>query len=298
MKTFLTEKRITTGEKIFYAVNYIIMTLLAFIMLFPIINVIATSFSSSRAIASGEVSLLPVEFTLSAYNSIINDGQIFRSMLNTVIITVIGTALNMISTIMAAYPISKQRLHGRKLFTWIMLFTMLFSGGMIPNFILVKSIGFMDSYLALWVPGLISVYNMIILKSFFENMPISLEEAAQIDGAGVLHILITIVLPLSTPVLATLTLFYAVGHWNNYMNALIYITSSAKQPLMLKLMQMLSNVTEAMQRSGEGAGATEQLMPESIKAASIVVAIFPIMCIYPFLQKYFVKGVMVGSIKG
>lgn len=295
-KTVFNDSRVSNGEKIFACINYAFLTLLVIITLFPLLNVIALSFSGNNAILSGKVNLIPVDFNLGAYQNIISDGNVFRALGNTVFVTVAGTALSMFFTIMCAYPLSKKRLKGRKFFNWIILFTMLFHGGMIPTFILVKNLGIMDTYWALWFPPMVSVYNMIILRTSFEGIPDSLEEAASIDGANTPYILFRIVLPISLPILATLTLFYAVGLWNSYMHPLLYITSADKQVLMVKLMQTLSNVTDAILES-EGV-RDDNLTPEAIKSATIVVATVPIMCVYPFLQKYFVKGVMVGAIKG
>ena len=291
-------KKISLGEKIFKVCNYIFVTLLTLATLFPLVHVVAMSFSSSRAILSGEVLLWPVEITLDAYRNMIKTGQIFQAMKNTVIVTVVGTFLNMLFSILAAYPLSKPRLVGKKFFTWLIMFTMMFSGGMIPSFILVKMLGMNNSYFALWIPPLISVYNMIILRTFFQGLPESLMEAAAIDGANEVYILLRIVLPLSKAALATVGLFYAVGFWNNYMDAMIYITDSDKFTLMVRLRQMLNNLSNEMLLSGEGASAGQSLTPEAVKAASIVVATLPIMCVYPFLQKYFVKGVTIGSVKG
>jgi len=231
-------KRQALSETVFYFLNYLFLILCSIVTLFPFINVLATSFSSSRAILSGEVFIWPVDFTIQAYKNLLEDGQLLKALKNTVVITIIGTAINMIGTIMAAYPLSKKRLAGRKLFLSIMVFTMLFSGGLIPSFIVVKTLGLMNTYGALWFPAIVSVYNMIIMKTFFEGIPESLEEAAAIDGANDVYILLRIVLPLSLPVIATLALFYAVGWWNNYYNVIIFITKSNLMPLTVKLMSL------------------------------------------------------------
>ena len=292
----------TAGEKIFYTTNYMFLALFALGCLYPFIYIIATSFSSSRAISSGEVFLWPVEFNMEAYKQLLLDGQIFNSMKNTVILTVVGTALSMSATIICAYPLSKKRLRFRGIFMGLIVFTMLFSGGMIPGFLLIRNLGLMDSYWALWLSGLIGTYNMIVLRAFFQNIPDSLEEAAQIDGAGDLYILIRIVLPLSGAALATITLFYAVGWWNTYFNAMMYISSSMKSPLMVRLKIMLdtAQMLSVQAQSGRGGGTIEARMiaAESFKAASIFVSVLPIILVYPFLQRFFVKGVMIGSVKG
>jgi putative aldouronate transport system permease protein len=293
----------TIGEKIFIGFNYGFLSLCGFIALFPFIYIITTSISSSRAIISGEVFLWPVETNFDAYKNLLMDGQIFVAMKNTVVLTAIGVILNMSVTILTAYSLSKKRLTGRKAISMAIVFTMMFSGGLIPNFILIKELGIMNRYWSLWLPGLISTYNMLVMKTFFEGIPESLEEAASIDGANDLYILFVIILPLSLPAIATITLFYAVGWWNSYFNAMIYINSSNKMPLMVKLMQMIDSAKTVAASAGsvsgsEGAGIESTIAPEAIKAASIVISTLPILCVYPFLQKYFVKGVMVGSIKG
>lgn len=290
--------RVTFGEKIFYFCNYLFLFLCVVVSVFPIIYVVATSFSSSNAIASGKVFFLPVEFTLDSYRKIFRDGNVLKSLNNTIVITLIGTALNMIFTIMGAYPLSRKRLKGRGFFSGLFVFTMIFGGGLIPSFLLVKSLKIMNTYWALWLPSLISVYNMIILKTFFQNIPDSLEEAAMIDGANDIYILIRIMLPLAGPVLATLSLFSAVGWWNEYYNSMIYLDTTTKLPMTVRLMQMIESANMSSLMDGEGVTASEHITPEGIKAATIVVAMVPILCVYPFLQKYFVTGVMVGSVKG
>ena len=291
-------KRVSAAENIFYVCNYLFLTLCVIVAVFPIVHVIASSFSSSNAIISGKVFLLPVETTLDSYRDIFKDGNVLKSMNNTVIITVIGTALNMIFTIMCAYPISRKRLQGRGFFSGLFVFTMIFGGGLIPNFLLVKSLKIVDTYWALWLPSLISVYNMIILKTSFQNIPDSLEEAAMIDGANDIYILVRIMLPLLGSVLATLSLFSAVGWWNEYYNSMIFLNSTAKLPMTVRLMQMIESANRSSLMNGEGISANEFVTPEGIKAATIVVTMVPILCVYPFLQKYFVKGVMIGSVKG
>ncbi|MCU6707835.1 carbohydrate ABC transporter permease [Paenibacillus sp. J5C_2022] len=276
--------------------NYILLALCAYATLFPFVNIIATSLSSSRAINAGEVFMWPIEFNLDAYHNLIRDGQLIIAMKNTVLITVIGTVLNMVFTVMAAYPLSKSRLKGRNLMLMAILFTMLFSGGLIPNFLLLNSLGLVNTYWSLWLPALISAYNMFVMKSFLEGLPEELEESAAIDGASEFRILWQIILPLSKPVIAALTLFYAVGWWNSYMNVLIYIRSTDKLSLMVKLYQMIDLVSSELLR---GEGVMEAIVtPEGIRAAAIVFAIVPILCVYPFLQKHFIKGVLLGSIKG
>lgn len=279
--------------------NAVLLAIYACATLFPFINILAVSLSSSRAINAGEVALWPIDFTWDAYSNLMADGQLLVAMKNTVMITVIGTLLNMLFTVIAAYPLSKRRLKGRNTMLMLVLFTMLFGGGLIPNFLLISSLGLINSYWGLWLPALISAYNMFVLKSFFEGLPEELEESASIDGAKDLTILWKIVLPLSLPVVAALTLFYAVGWWNSYFNVLIYIKSTNKLSLTVKLYQMLQNIGSDLLSTTNGEGVLQTtITPEGIRAAAIMIAIIPILCVYPFLQKHFVKGVLMGSVKG
>ena len=280
--------------------NALLLGVIGFITLFPFLNVLATSLSSSRAIVSGEVFLFPVEWTVQAFRNLIEDGQLFVGMRNTILITLIGTGFNLFATVLAAYPLSRKRLRGRNGLLMVITFTMVFSSGIIPNFILIKSLGLMNSYWALWLPGLISTYNMFVMKSFYEGLPEELEESASIDGANDLVTLVRIVLPLSLPIVAALGLFYAVAWWNAYFNVMMYITSSSKLSLMMVLDQKINNVSEMLLSTGGGSegAAVQNLTPEGIRAAAIVTAAIPILLVYPFLQKYFVKGVLIGSVKG
>jgi len=296
--------RYSISERLFHFLNYIFLTLLALCCLYPFVYIIATAFSSNRAVSSGEVFLWPVELNVDAFRQLLLDGQIFVSMRNTVILTVFGTVFNMTCTVLCAYSLSKKRLRFRGPIMGVIVFTMMFSGGLIPNYLLIRNLKLMDSYWALWLSGLQSTYNMIVLRTFFQGIPDSLEEAAQIDGASDPYILFRIVLPLSGAALATITLFYAVGWWNSYFAPMMYIHTTTKYPLMVKLKAMLDTaqmlqLQESIGRGGEGAAMqTIFIAPETFKAASILISVLPIMLVYPFLQKYFVKGVMIGSIKG
>ncbi|KQX56651.1 MULTISPECIES: carbohydrate ABC transporter permease [unclassified Paenibacillus] len=280
--------------------NYAILGFLSLIALYPFWYEVVSSFSSSRAITAGEVTLWPVEFNAEAYKRLFQDGQLFVAMWNTVLVTIVGTALNMTLTLLAAYPLSRRRLMGRNGLLIFITFTMLFVSGVIPNFILVKSLGLMDTYWALWLPSLISTYNMFVMKTFMEGLPEEVEESASIDGAGDWRILVQIILPLCKPIIAAISLFYAVGWWNSYFNVLLYVTKTTKQTLTLKLYQMILQVDQNLldRASGSEGVAEMTLTPEGIKAAAIVIAVTPILVVYPFLQKHFVKGVLIGSVKG
>ena len=289
--------RMSLGERIFMVIVYLVITIFTVCAFYPFLYELAVSFSSSQAVGSGEVVLLPKGVNLEAYKQLLLDGQIVASMKNTIILTVVGTFLNLTATTLTAYALSKKRLCGRKFFLAMIVFTMLFSGGMIPNFVLIKSLKLMNTYSGLWFMGLISTYNMIVMKTFFEETPESLSEAASIDGASEPKILMKVILPVSKPVLATMVLFYAVGWWNSYFNPMMYLSSPSKLPMMVKLKQMLDTAKMIEVSAAEGIGQII-VAAETLKAASIIVTILPIICVYPFLQKYFVKGVMVGSIKG
>lgn len=286
------------AERIFYVINYIVLALIGFSTLYPFLNTVAVSMSSNRAVVSGEVLLFPVDLSFEAYIQIWKDGHVFKAMGNTVFLTVLGTLFNMIATIMCAYPLSRRVFPGKKLFMTMITITMFFGGGLIPTFILIRTMGLMDKFSALWLLSLMGTYNMIVLRTFFSKLPTELEESAQIDGANDLIILFRIALPLSKPILATLTLFYAVGWWNNYMGPLLYISSPDKTTLMMKLKQLLDASQMTQTNLAEQGIVQEIVAPETFKAASIFVSTLPILCFYPFLQKYFVKGVMIGSLKG
>ncbi|THF83447.1 carbohydrate ABC transporter permease [Cohnella fermenti] len=274
---------------------YVFLAVCGFMTVFPILNILAVSFSSSRAIISGEVSLWPVEFNAQAYVQLIRDGQLLAALKNTVIITAAGTALHMLATTPAAYTLSKKRLRGRAFFTFVVLFSMLFGTGLIPLFLLMKQLQLLDSYWAIWLPGLVSAYNLFVMKSFFEGMPAELEESATIDGATDLSIFFRLTLPLSKPILAAISLFYAVALWNTYSNALYFITDSRLLPVTVKLYQMLQMPIDSLLSGAEGAS---YIQPEGLKAAAIILTVAPILLVYPFLQKHFVKGVLLGSVKG
>lgn len=276
-----------------------IILLISLTCLLPFVNVAATSLSSKSAILSGKVSFWPVEMDTRAYKAIFSDPAMMRSLWFTVVITVIYTLFAMVLTILMAYPLTKKRLKGRKFFNFMALFTMYFSGGTIPIYLNIKELGLLDSPWSLILPGMLSTYNMIILKSFFTALPDSLEEAATIDGANDFQILLQIVLPLSMASLATLTLFYAVGKWNSFQDALYYIQTKAYQPLQLKLYHLIKGsqaVDIAAMEGGSSTVATD--ISESIEPASIIFATLPILVVYPFVQRYFVAGVTIGAVKG
>lgn len=288
------------SEKIFAVIMYLCVTAVALTMVIPLLNIVSLSFSSERAVVSNEVGIWPVEFTANTYVQVVKTTPIFLAMKNTVWLTLIGTLISMFCTICTAYPLSKKRLFGRQFFLGAITVTMIIGAGLIPNFLLIKDLGIMNSYWAIWLPGAISTWNMLVMKTFFAALPDSMEESAVIDGANDLRILWSIVLPLSIPSLATITLFYAVGYWNSYFNVTLYISKSALKVLQQVLHEVVNNSTEVLQQSQLDSQdvAMQTMASESVQSAAIVIATIPIMCVYPFLQKYFVKGVMIGAIKG
>ncbi|MCU6711419.1 carbohydrate ABC transporter permease [Paenibacillus sp. J5C_2022] len=286
------------GERGFYTVNFVILTAAGLVCLLPLLHILAVSLSSNTAIATGKVSLWPVEPSWRAYASMIEGTNIVRAFQNSLFITAAGTAFNMLLTILAAYPLSKRQFYLRRFFTLSLVFTMLFKAGLIPDYMLVKSLHLVDSYWALWLPGLISVYNMLLLRSFFTAIPEELEDAARMDGCSEWKLILRIILPLSLPVIATLTLFYGVAHWNSFFNVMIYINDSNKYNLSVLVQNMIQSSTLLTEMSNLNPEDYQMLTPESIKSASVIVMTLPMLVIYPFLQKYFVKGVMLGAVKG
>ena len=276
-----------------------VVLLISLTCVVPFLNVIALSLSSKSAILGGNVSFWPVEFTTKAYEVLFNDPSMRRSLWLTVEITLIYTAIAMVLTVLMAYPLTKRRLRGRKFFNFMALFTMYFSGGTIPIYINIMELGLLDTKWALILPGALSTYNMIIMKSFFASIPESLEEAATIDGANDFQILVRIYLPLSLASLATLTLFYAVGKWNSFQDAQYYITDRNLYPLQLKLYNAIKRIDSAdVVSMDEGATAVANQVSESLQPATIIFATLPILVVYPFVQRYFVSGVTIGAVKG
>lgn len=266
----------------------------------PFINVIAVSLSSKSAILRGAVSFWPVEFNTKAYELIFKDSSMIRSLVFTIEITVVHTVIAMVLTVLMAYPLTKKRLRGRKFLNFFALFTMYFSGGIIPIYLNIKELGLMNTSWSLILPMALSTYYMIILKSFFATLPEELEEAAIIDGANDFQVLWKVYLPLSMASLATITLFYAVTKWNSFQDAKYYITSRELQPLQLKLYNIIkgSQAVDVATVEGSGTAALSSSVSESIESATIIFATLPILVVYPFVQRYFVAGVTIGAVKG
>lgn len=289
---------LTGGERTFETINLIVLILIGALMLFPFLNMAAKSFSSENAILTGKVLFWPVGFQTGTYKYVMRQAQFWNSFKVSVMITLMGTAGAMIISCLTAYPLSKTWLYGRKPLLLLFVFTMLFGGGMVPSYLLMRSLGLINTIWVLFVPAMLSVYNMILLKNFFEDIPDSIEESAELDGAGSLRILVSIVLPMSLPAIATIGLFYAVGFWDNYMSGLLYITKPELKPLQQYLYEIVTESINVDKEMSMDAQENAALNTDAIRSATIMLACVPIMCVYPFLQKYFVKGVMIGSIKG
>ncbi|WP_413377416.1 carbohydrate ABC transporter permease [Alkalihalobacillus sp. 1P02AB] len=286
----------TKGEKAFSIFNVIFLGAFALLCLFPFMHVIAQSLSSHRAIVSGEVIFFPIEITFHAYKEVFMDAHFINSFIVSVARTVVGTFFNVFFTCLMAYPLSKTYIKGRGLILFLIVFTMLFNGGMIPTYLVVRETGLLNSFWVYIIPSLISAFNLIIVKNFFQSVPAELEESAKIDGASNIRILFRIVIPLSMPVIATIGLFHAVFHWNSFFDAVIYISDRNLYPLQVYLRELIQ--FDQSDISLRDNFEQQLLATESLKAAALIASTVPILIVYPFLQKYFVKGVMLGSVKG
>lgn len=276
------------------AVIYLLMLVVLASILYPILNVVAISFSSASYVVQNKVFIFPRGFTLDAYREILSGSRIPRAYANTIVYTGLGTAINLLMTILTAYPLSKAHLTGRKLFMGLIMFTMFFSGGVIPTFIVVQSLGLTDTMWSMVLPNAIWTMELLIMISFFRSVPAALYESAVLDGAGELRILWQIYVPLSKAALASIGLFYFMGHWNSYFLPLIYLNDQKMYPLQLVLKDMLLDETSTI----SSVVVASSITSSSLKNAVIFITMVPVMIIYPMVQKYFVKGVMIGSIKG
>ncbi|GAB2541059.1 carbohydrate ABC transporter permease [Gracilibacillus alcaliphilus] len=289
-----------SSDKWFDIAVVMLSAFILIIVLYPLIFVVSASFSNPEKVMNGEMWLFPVDFTLDAYTEILKNGSVWNGYKNTLIYTIGGTFINIILTTLAAYPLSRRDLPGRNLFMFIITFTMFFNGGLIPTFLIVQGLGLVDTIWAMMIPNAIATYNLIVMRTYFQSsIPWEIQESAMMDGCNNIHMLWKIILPLSKPILAVMILFYAVGHWNAFFNALIYLRDDALYPLQLVLREILlvtqASATEGLDSFGLG---DKLLLGESIKYALIIVASLPVLIMYPFVQKHFVKGVMIGSIKG
>ena len=276
--------------------NVIFLAAVAAVTILPFIYVLACSFATEKEILEKPFFIIPSEFQFESYKYIFSSATLPRAFVNTVYITIVGTIIALFFNITLAYPLAKQRIMGRNVILSLITFTLVFGGGMIPTFLVIKGLGLIDSLWSLMLPGAISTWNLIIIKNFFQGIPAELEEAAKIDGAGDMRVLWQIVLPLSKPMLATFALFYAVGFWNSYTSALLYINDMDKWTLQIMLRQIIMLANGAIDGS-EYDETVARPPSESVQMAVIVFGTLPILCVYPFVQKYFVKGVLVGSVK-
>lgn len=279
----------------FDVVVYTILIVFAIIVFLPFYNCVMISFTTEREILQNKFVLFPTEWTLNSYREILSDSQVASGFLVSVIVTWFGTAFNLLLTFLAAYAFSKPAFPFRRILYYLFIFTMFFSGGMIPNYLLIKELGMIDSLLSLILPTGLSIYNMILMKTYFESLPKELSEAARIDGAPELTLLVKIILPLCAPIIATVCLFYAVDRWNDWFNSMLYINTDTLYPLQLVLRSIVNSAT-----SKEIADATGmvRVYGEGIKMATVLVVMLPIMLVYPFLQRFFLKGIMLGAVKG
>lgn len=287
------------GDCFFGIAVYMCVALITLIVLYPLVYVLSASFSDPAAILRGELWLFPIDPTIESYKSVFQNEDVWIGFRNTFLYTTLGTAFNLLLSIMVAYPLSRKDFYGRNVLTIFLVFTMFFSGGMVPTYLLVRDLGMLNTIWAVIVPGAVSVYNVVIIRTFFQNIPNELRESAELDGCSNIQYLIKILLPLSKPVIAVMVLFYGVGQWNAFFDALIYLTDRNLFPLQLFLREMLiqDQLSEMVQVS-DSTLDNHALTVEGLKYAVVVVASLPMLVLYPFLQRFFVKGVMIGSIKG
>ena len=279
--------------RVFKVFNAIILTLISVAMLYPFLYLVAQSFSSTQAIVAGQVGLIPKDFNISTYKYVITDGKFIPYYGNTIVYSIVGTVCALLFSALLAYPLSKAELYGGKAINKFIIFTMYFSGGMIPNYILMVSLGLRDTVASFILPGMISTYYVILMRSFFLTLPRELEEAGEIDGLDLWGVFWRIAIPLSKPIIATMTLFYVVQYWNDWFDAFLYLDTTTKWPVAYYLRQLISSA------SGTSADAGDAMqIASNIKSCAMVLTSAPIICIYPFIQKYFVQGMMLGGVKG
>ncbi|WNR45290.1 carbohydrate ABC transporter permease [Paenibacillus roseipurpureus] len=293
-----TQIRLSLGDRLVHIAAVAFVLAVAAATLYPFLYVFSSSISDPKAVIQNKVLLLPVGFSLKAYEILLHYRPVRVGFLNSIFYTVVGTFINMALTSLMAYPLSRKSLFGRKAVMWLVTFTLLFNGGMIPTYLVVKELGLLDTRWALLLPGAIATWNLILLKTFFESIPRELEEAATIDGCSSMQTLLRIVIPLSMPAIATISLFYAVAHWNSWFDALVYLTDHNLYPIQMFLRSIVISSQTADMMGDGGASLQDMLMTESIKYATIMTVAIPMMIIYPFVQRYFNKGAMIGSLKG
>lgn len=296
----VTHLKKNASDKVFYVLNYTLLTFALIIVLIPLLHVVAQSISAPTEVIAGRVFILPRKVTLMAYEEIFRSKLLLSGYGNSILYTVVGTVTNIVMTIMCAYPLSRKDFLGRKWILWLFVFTMIFSAPLIPTYLNVRNLNLLNSIWSVILPGAISVYNMVVARTFFMNsIPDEMIEAAELDGANDLRIVWYLVLPLSKSIMAVLTLFYAVGHWNSYFEAFMYLSSEDKLPLQVVLRNILANAKMIEEMANASVEQSQRLaMVEVLKYAVIVFGSLPVILLYPFVQKHFVKGVMVGSVKG
>jgi putative aldouronate transport system permease protein len=288
--------RPTRGYRVFQAVNAAVLTVVVLLTLYPFVNIVARSFSGEQEIRSGQVNLWPRGFNLTTYERVMADGIFWINYRNTVVYTVVATAIALVLTTCYAYVLSKHHLKGRGLLVGIAVFTMFFNGGLIPNYVLVSSLGLRNTLWAIVLPNAVSVFNLLVMKAFFESLPSELEEAAAVDGMGTYGTLWRIVLPLSKAVLATMLLFYAVSFWNSWFAGFLYMDRQELFPVTVYLRNLIAGATGVSDQTASS-DVTAQI-GANVQAVTIVLTMLPIMLVYPFIQRYFVSGVMLGAVKG
>jgi putative aldouronate transport system permease protein len=288
------------GDRIFNIVNHFLLIIITLIVIYPLVFVLSASFSDPQAVLRGEMFLWPKGINFHSYEKIFQNKDILRGYTNTLIYTSVGTLINLVMTILAAYPLSRKDFIGRNAIMALFVFTMFFSGGLIPTYMLIKNLGMLNTLWVMIIPNAVSIWNIIIMRTFFQqSIPNELHEAATIDGCSNIQTLTRIILPLSMPIIAVTILFYAVGHWNAFFNAMLYLSDKDKFPLQLILREILiQGQTNDMVKMSTESAIKQQREVEGIKYAVLVVANIPVLLLYPFLQRYFVKGVMIGAIKG
>lgn len=288
------------GDRAFNMIVYVILSLVAVIVLYPLIFVLSASFSDPQTVLRGEMLLWPEGFNLNSYSKIFQNQDILSGYSNTLLYTTIGTLINLVMTVLGAYPLSRKDFVGKNAVMALFVFTMFFGGGLIPTYLLIKDLGMLNTFWVMVIPNAVSIWNIIIMRTFFQqSIPYELQEAATIDGCSNIQILTRIILPLSMPIIAVMILFYAVGHWNAFFSALLYLSDKEKFPLQLILREILiQGQTSDMVKMSTESAIKQQREVEGIKYAVLVVANIPMLILYPFLQRYFVKGVMIGAIKG
>jgi putative aldouronate transport system permease protein len=287
---------VTRGYRAFQAVNGFILAIVVAVTLFPFINIVARSFSGEQEIRSGQVTIWPKGFNLTTYDKVMSDPIFWVNYRNTVLYTVVATVIALVLTTCYAYVLSKRHLKGRGLLVGIAVFTMFFNGGLIPNYVLVSALGLRNTLWAIVLPNAISVFNLLVMKAFFESLPVELEEAAAVDGSGTYGTLLRIVLPLSKAVLATMLLFYAVSFWNSWFAGFLYMDRQELFPVTVYLRNLIAGATSGTDNNATSEAALQ--IAASIQAVTIVLIMLPIMLVYPFIQRYFVSGVMLGAVKG